>query len=459
MTERDLPLKIGIVGAGFSGTSLALNLHRFSRKPIEIFLFEKRGCFGAGEAYSTPFSFHLLNVRAHDMSAFDDLPDHFVHWLESKPHVIPYLNEVIPVREQFVPRLLYGQYLQDMLSKIHSAPSQRCKLIQISGEVIDVVKDESHIKLVLSDQTGIAVDKVVFALGNAPPAPMSFSMSPEVDCIHQPWDYHAPSQIGRKEAVFILGTSLSMIDVVLTLYHQGHEGLIYAISRRGLLPLPHANQFETMSSLANDLPNQLLPLFKQVRKKITYHMEMGGDWRTMMSAMRKHIPTLWASASLQDKKRFIRHVLPYWNIHRHRVHHHLIDLLKQLSERKQFKVLAGRILSVEQGKAKIKLRYSNQIVETKVKWLINCMGPSLNLAYSRAPLIYSLLQRGITSLDPLNLGFITTSWGALKEKSGHVSNTFYTLGPPAKSTYWESGAVPEIRKQSYDLARHFLEIS
>ena len=54
---RSTLIKIGIIGVGFSGTVLALHLHRLSKMPIEIVLFEKRACFGLGEAYSTPYHF------------------------------------------------------------------------------------------------------------------------------------------------------------------------------------------------------------------------------------------------------------------------------------------------------------------------------------------------------------------------------------------------------------------
>ena len=57
--DQGSPLKIGIIGAGFSGTALTAVLHRMAQKPIEIILFDKTGCFGVGDAYNTPFPFFI----------------------------------------------------------------------------------------------------------------------------------------------------------------------------------------------------------------------------------------------------------------------------------------------------------------------------------------------------------------------------------------------------------------
>src|SRR5258708_2964031 len=115
---KTTPLKIGIIGAGFSGTALAAAIHKLNAGPVEIFLFDKTGCFGEGDAYRTPYPFHLLNVRAQDMSAFEDEPAHFLDWLNSNETRKQHLEKNQPAGGQFAPRLLYGQYLNSLLDSI-----------------------------------------------------------------------------------------------------------------------------------------------------------------------------------------------------------------------------------------------------------------------------------------------------------------------------------------------------
>ncbi|RDI48684.1 hypothetical protein AQULUS_17000 [Aquicella lusitana] len=455
LSEHKPVHRIGIIGAGFSGTAVSAALHRINRHPLEVVLFEKRGCFGAGDAYSTPFPFHLLNVRAQDMSVFEDEKEHFVNWLNTHSAATPFLDRTLACHEQFVPRFLYGSYLKDLLMQIQ-ADSAVTRLTLSPHEIVDIAYSGSQAVLISKNNERIPVDKVVLALGNNLPAAFPFSVSEEVNCIHNPWEYTAPRRIEKKDPVLIVGTGLSMIDAVLTLYHQDHQGPIYAVSRHGLLPLSHSDVKVPYLLMQDHLPHQLRMLSMHLRSRSKNHINEGGDWRSIINALRGYIPALWERSSLADKSRFLRHLLPYWNIHRHRVHKKVADLLMQLRNRGQLKILAGRILEIEKRIAKIKLRHKNNILPLEVKWVINCMGPSLSSM--QQPLVQSLLSRGMALMDPLDLGFAVSSVGALKETSGHFSSSLYTLGPPARGAAWECSAVPEIRKQSFHLAKHLLNM-
>jgi uncharacterized NAD(P)/FAD-binding protein YdhS len=176
----------------------------------------------------------------------------------------------------------------------------------------------------------------------------------------------------------------------------------------------------------------------------------------VINALRVQIPEIWQRSSVTDRKRFLRHVMPYWNIHRHRVHAKIAGLLQQMSDDGQLNVIAGRVLGVEHGSAKIRLRHTGEIMQRKAKWLINCMGPSLSVKSTQHPLEKALFQRGLAQPDPLGLGFSVAPNGALYDVSGDMSRNIYTVGPPRKSACWESGAVPEIRRQCFDLAKQLM---
>ena len=66
---------LAIVGAGFSGTAIAVQLARQAQgKPVRIVLIEPSGKFGSGVAYGTRCTRHVLNVPAGNMSALPDEP-------------------------------------------------------------------------------------------------------------------------------------------------------------------------------------------------------------------------------------------------------------------------------------------------------------------------------------------------------------------------------------------------
>ena len=71
------PVDIAIIGAGFCGSMVAVNLLRKATEKIEIALIERSGSFARGLAYGTTDRSHLLNVPAGKMGAFPDDHEHF----------------------------------------------------------------------------------------------------------------------------------------------------------------------------------------------------------------------------------------------------------------------------------------------------------------------------------------------------------------------------------------------
>ena len=83
MSDRHLT-RFVIVGAGASGALMAAHLLRRNSGGVSVTIVEKRADLGRGLAYATGNPNHLLNVRAANMSAFADDPDHFWRWLAAQ---------------------------------------------------------------------------------------------------------------------------------------------------------------------------------------------------------------------------------------------------------------------------------------------------------------------------------------------------------------------------------------
>ena len=67
-----------IVGGGFSGTILAIQL-LYRAPALKIALMDKGSLPGRG-AYGANYKCHLLNLPADMMSAFSEEPEHFLGW-------------------------------------------------------------------------------------------------------------------------------------------------------------------------------------------------------------------------------------------------------------------------------------------------------------------------------------------------------------------------------------------
>ena len=77
-----IPCRIAIIGGGFSGAVVALNLLRAKHLAAVITLFEPREILGAGLAYSAPDPTHRVNVPASRLLVLADEPNAFHDWLE-----------------------------------------------------------------------------------------------------------------------------------------------------------------------------------------------------------------------------------------------------------------------------------------------------------------------------------------------------------------------------------------
>lgn len=148
---------VAIIGAGFSGTLQAINLLRHDGPNAT--LIERAPVPGEGLAYGAAYPDHVLNVRAANMSALPDDPDHFVRWLAE--------NGKGDAGATFVQRVTYGAYLRALLAKALESCGGRLKVVH--GDVTDVVRSGDGTRVSLADGGTIEADTAVLAVGNLPP--------------------------------------------------------------------------------------------------------------------------------------------------------------------------------------------------------------------------------------------------------------------------------------------------
>src|ERR1700730_7108629 len=121
-----------IVGAGFSGTVLAVNLlRREAAQGTDIVLIERRGRMGPGVPYGDRVFPYLLNVPAARLSADSRDPLQFLHHAQAN---LPNIDA-----EDFLPRALYGDYLQKLLCEAERNAPAHVRLIRVFGEVTGIV--------------------------------------------------------------------------------------------------------------------------------------------------------------------------------------------------------------------------------------------------------------------------------------------------------------------------------
>jgi uncharacterized NAD(P)/FAD-binding protein YdhS len=449
---------VAVIGAGFSGTLLALHLLRRCPLGTIIKLIERDQTFGCGMAYSTGNPSHLLNVRVGGMSAFRDRPDHFLEWLNHAPHR---WGQPLVSSTSFVPRQTYGAYIRALLDEeLERCADERYRLDLVTGEVSDIALRQSRAVLTLQEGREITADLVVLATGNVPslPPPVaegSFYDSPLYR--PDPWAADALTELDPDAPVMLIGTGLTAMDVVMSLLDQGHRGPIHALSRRGQLPHRHApGNIPTPERMS--FPSNPLALLRELRAQARQAAAAGEDWRAVIDSLRPFTSDIWQLMSVCERARFLRHLRPWWDTHRHRMAPAIADRMEAARAAGQFTAGAGRIVTYDMHGDRVTVRYrprrSASLAALEAARVINCSGPGADYERIADPMIRSLLAQGLARPDALRLGLDVTANCALRAADGAVSRQLFAVGPLTRSTFWEMTAVPDIRRQCELLAAH-----
>ena len=431
-------IDVAVVGGGFSGTLLAVNLVRHDG-PSAV-LFERNHQPGRGLAYSTASAAHLLNVRAANMSALPDDPGHFERWAEA---------ECGACRSSFVPRAAYGRYLNSLLEAAQAQAPER--LQARAGEVVGIARAEEGYRLQLADGQSVRARRVVLATGNLPAQPPAgldaAALGPAY--ANDPWEAPLMPPAGPEAPVLLIGSGLTAIDAALLLREAGHRGPLVALARRGLMPRVHGEP-EPVPPLAEAPAAATLPLLKQLRARST---EIG--WRAAIDQLRPHTQDLWRRMPLPEKQRFLRHARAWWDVHRHRMAPEVAAQVESLQQEGVLRFVAGRILSSRRAGdgAQVSIRRrGGEALELEVGRIVNCTGPG-DISGSHQPLVRQLLDAGLGRPDALGMGLDTDHLGRLLAADGRPQDDLFALGPLTKGSFWEITAVPDIRRQVWSVAR------
>jgi uncharacterized NAD(P)/FAD-binding protein YdhS len=428
-SDRRVP--VAIVGGGFSGTILAAQL---ARRGIASILIDGSGRMGRGVAYSTTEPVHLLNVRAEGMSAWSGEPDHFARRFENEGGD----------RRGFAERRLFARYLGDILDEAVATGAVELA----DAAATDAVRDDGGWRIALAGDRSVEADAVVLAIGNQEPEPLPAFSGVGGRFLANPWGKQAKGAVRELArsggSALLIGTGLTMVDLVLSLNAAGHRGKIVALSRRGQIPRSHAD-FDPAPVELGEVPlGSVRSLWRWLRRSSA---EVG--WRAAVDSLRPHSHPLWQSLDAEQQRRFLRHARPWWDVHRHRIAPEVARTVASLVCEGRLEVIAGRILAVRENddglNVQIRRRRASGPEAMRFDYAFNCTGPLHAISRTRDPLLRGLLDAGQVRPDDLGIGLAA-------DEQSRAGRRLWALGPLTKGRYWEIVAVPDIREQAAAVA-------
>lgn len=432
---------VAVVGGGYSGALQAINLLR--RGVPRVTLIERRSRLGRGAAYSTPHADHLLNVRACGMSAFPDAPDHFADWVSRNGQ---------GDAESFAERRLYGRYIGELLAEAAGEAGDRLRTL--NGEAVDIVRDEGREIVRLADGAAVAADAVILAIGNLPPdTPRMIAAAGLPDGVYlaDPWAGDIAEGLGEDDSVLLVGTGLTTVDAALILDSAGFRGRILALSRRGLMPRAHVAPSAAAADFDTAPESRCVSLLRRTREEAR---RIG--WRRAVDQLRPVTQQIWAAANPAERRRFLTHLRPWFDVHRHRIAPAIAVRIAAMEAEGRLRPTAGKLVSVSsrEGAADVvwRPRGCEAAESLRVRRIVNCTGPQGNIARAGEPLLDALLGAGRIRPDPCRIGIDVDPANRVLDDAGRPSPSLYAVGPMTRGAFWEIVAVPDIRCQVAALA-------
>jgi len=418
VAERMNGFDVLLVGGG---ASAIFTLLQFTRAMPRWRIGWVRADSGVGVAYATASVNHLLNVPAARMGAYANAVDDFDRWLQSKP-------ELRGNAEVFVPRGIYGRYLEEMRARVLATG----QITVLEAEVLRCQRSGSaDWRLELVDGRSLGAARVVLApglpsLGSDWPTHPSLVPDAWSWWLRLPADWQPPS---AEETIVLVGSGLTAMDMVVGLRERGFEGSIRVLSRSGRWSSAHADttplDVAAQEQLLADLRARPTArgYVRVLRETAARH-----PWRAVVDALRSHSQNLWQALPLTERRRVLRHGFEVWNRLRHRAPPSTARAIAEDSK-----------LSIE--RVRVTSRVAEQLAESSAL-VLNCGGPVLSRG-GRWPFVFeTLIADGHVRINELATGLQSS-----------LPTELALLGAVRFGELIECTAVPELRQHAAELAR------
>ena len=463
--------RIAIIGGGFSGAVVALNLlGMLPRKAApadgaHITIIEPRPVLGAGVAYSAPDPTHRVNVSAARLLVLPDRPGEFDAWLRTSGALDDDPDALLPDGRAFPRRAVFGRYLDMRLREAAAAPDA-APLTHVQARATRVERHGEVYEILLDSGGAISADVVVLAVSHPPPAmPRGIRhLRDEPKFFADPWSAAVGRDTAPGDRVLIIGTALSTADAIATLHAAGHTGEVVAVSRRGLVSRQRVvTQTESFGDFRTSPNHTALALLRQARATIQAAEAGRSCWESVIETIREQGKEIWAALPVAERARFLRHVRPYWDVHRYQLAPQLGAIMARQIAAGRLTIQAARIERAEResGRFRVWLRRRGAAAAQE-EWfdtIINCTGPDHSQVLNTNAALASLAEAGLVRADCHGLGIDTDTRARALDRDGAPNETLFVSGPLARAAFGELMGLPQVTMHAALVAAEVAELA
>ncbi|WP_431803487.1 FAD/NAD(P)-binding protein [Halobacillus andaensis] len=485
-------LSIGVIGGGASATSflrsLLMCLKRGALPPLlNITIFESKDKFGSGFPYEEDFSCLRLNRTEEAMSVCNNDTKHFSKWVKEKQNHYPCLKD-----DKFISRNIFGRYLRETFwQTIYELEELGASINTYHARVIDVTKKDEGYILKTNDGNQSFFDFTLLCTGAIRPDD-PYKLDDARHYIQCPYPAAVNlSRIPKTDSVAILGTSLTAIDMAISLKYKGHTGPIFMISRTGQLPtikgmqkqytpfyftdkninlhkkkngfvsLRHLyrllrKEFKIINlNLINTLFEKNPPIVDEDAIKIELeNSQKPNKWFDILEATHPILDRAWIHVPEAHKQIFIRKYMSKFLYKRASIPTINAKIIHEMMSNQQLKIHGG-IKDIQNSSDSYLINLKDQ-KSIYTRWIINATGPSRNLRNNR--LINNLISSG-NAVESSNGGIkVVPKNGAVIDTKGNIDYSLRAIGHAACGEYLFINNLETISKITSKVANEVSEI-
>ncbi len=433
--------RIVIVGGGLTGAMAAISIADAVKEPLELVIFAADGPLGGGVAYGKSRPDDILNVRARDLSVHPQVREDFAEWLTEETATPVHGPAYDALCESFAPRAVYGAYVRQRLGEaVRRAPLLRLVVDRREAVAITPLPIGGY-RVECAEGEPVLAGVVLLATGYGSARPR-FGVSA--------YDPSLGERLAAAKSMTVVGSGLSMVDVLLWARREGWDGQVDILSRHGLVPLPHAPLAVRPPAYQTAGGGSVTKLLQRLRAGAAIAAAEGRPWQGEVNRLRPHAQEIWRALPIAEQRRFLRHARRLWDIHRHRVPAPVYRTLMTELGRERTTLHRGAVRGVSgDGPYTVDVAWCGggrrgtrgSITSDLV---VDCTGfaPAV-----QSPLVQSLVASGVAELDPHGMGLSVASDGRVLPGSLRGEPDLFALGPLGQGSLFEITAAPEIIQQ------------
>jgi uncharacterized NAD(P)/FAD-binding protein YdhS len=465
--------RVIIVGGGYTGVCLAVQLVRQSAHPLDITLIEPRAQLGQGLAYSTTDPDHRLNAPSYVHTAIPQDAWHFTRWCQAQGLNLQDPKALHADGARYMRRADFAKYLAQTLLAHAQDPGHGCRITHVQDLALDAQRTAKGWQITCRGGQTLQADMLMMATGNPPlrlPAPFASAWREDPAVIENGLNTLRLNAIPRNARVLVLGGGLTARDALATLLGQGHVGPLVVVSRRGLMPkpqgpvLPVLAQIDRpgvleqlpggvlMDRLAHPIPEFLQEvgaqptvraLLRALRQHIRQLAAEGVGWTVPFDELRDALWQLWPQLPAAQKQRFFHRLRVWYDVHRFRSVPQTDTTIQNAMAAGQLQFWAAQVLAVAKPPSGAgvqctlsRKRDAGRQLRTEVfDVVINCTGLDTAAGLAENPLLRDMLAQGLLRLDDVQMGLAVDAQCCALNAAGQAQADLRVLGPTTLGTF------------------------